>query len=153
MLKKIISGSQTGVNRAALDVALDKSIPCGGWCPKGRLAEGGSLSKKYPIVESKSSDDRIATELNILEGDGTLILTWGRPTGGTAMAGIITKRRGKPFLIIDLKEMYDIEKTIKETLNWIEEKRIEILNITGPRESRCPGIYRDAKELIEKLIL
>jgi len=153
MLKKIISGSQSGVNRAALDVALDKNFPCGGWCPKGRLAEDGKLPSKYPIHEAKSSDDRIATELNITEGDGTLILSWGRSTGGTAMAQIITRRRGKPCLVIDLQLTYNYEKTSRAILDWVEDNKIEVLNITGPRESRCPGIYGDAKALLGKLIL
>lgn len=153
MLKKIISGSQTGVNRAALDVALEKGIPCGGWCPKGRLAEDGVLHKKYPLEESKSSDDRIATEMNIGESDGTLILTWGRPTGGTALSQIVAKRRSKPLLVVDIKETYDDAKAAKEILKWIDNTNIEVLNIAGPRESRCQGIYKDSRSIIEKLIL
>ena len=153
MLKKIISGSQTGVNRAALDVAIEKGIPCGGWCPNGRQAEDGVLNKKYPLEESKSTDDRIATELNIGESDGTLILTWGRPTGGTALSQIVAKRRFKHLFVVDIKKTYDDAKAAKEILKWIESCNIEVLNIVGPRESRCPGIYNDARSIIEKLIL
>ncbi len=152
MLTKIISGAQTGVDRAALDVARAKKFPCGGWCPKGRLAEDGKLPKSYPLEESKSSDERIATELNILEADGTLILTLGRPTGGTALAGELARRRGKPYLVIDLLEVVDTNTASTLIRNWLRENKIEILSISGPRQSRCPGIYESTKAILEKVI-
>jgi predicted Rossmann-fold nucleotide-binding protein len=75
LIKRIISGGQTGVDRAALDVALELGIPCGGWCPKGRLAEDGSIDLRYPLKETNSSEYRERTEKNVEDSDGTLILT------------------------------------------------------------------------------
>ena len=85
MLSRIISGGQTGVDRAALDAALEYNFPCGGWCPKGRLAEDGIISQKYPLKETESSEYEVRTKLNVRGSDGTLILTWGKPTGGTTL--------------------------------------------------------------------
>jgi len=152
MLKKIIASSQTGVNRAALDTALGKSVPCAGWCPKGRTAEDGALSKKYPLQEAKFRDERIPTELNILEADGTLLLTQGRPTGCTALAEVIARRRAKPLLVVDLLKVLNREMTIGFIRKWMDDKKIEVLNVSGPRESRCPGIYQDTRLIMEMLI-
>ena len=152
MLKKIITGSQTGVNRAVLDICRDREFPCGGWCSKGRLAEDGGLHKSYPLVEAKLKDDRLATELNILEGDGTLVLTRGRPTGCTAFPAVLARRRCKPLLVIDLLEVVDIETVVEICRNWIKEGDIEILNVAGPRESRHRGIYHETMTIMESLI-
>ena len=93
MLTRIVSGGQTGVDRAALDVALELSIPCGGWCPKGRKAEDGALPARYPLKETPSEEYAQRTTWNVRDSDGTLILTHGAPTGGT---GTFRSRRPKP---------------------------------------------------------
>ena len=82
--RKIISGGQAGVDRAALDIALELGIECGGWCPKGRGAEDGRIGPKYPLLETGSEDPNVRTERNVRDSDATLIFTWGKPTGGTA---------------------------------------------------------------------
>jgi hypothetical protein len=87
---KIISGGQTGVDRAALDAALALNIPCGGWCPKGRKAEDGPIPERYPLQETSSADYRVRTEKNVTDSDGTLILTRGPVTGGTAYTVIVS---------------------------------------------------------------
>ena len=89
LVEKIVSGGQTGVDRAALDVALELGIPCGGWCPRGRRAEDGALSARYPLMETPSDDYVQRTTWNIRDSDGTLILTRGEPTGGTAQTALI----------------------------------------------------------------
>ena len=71
---KIVSGGQSGVDRAALDFALENKIPCGGWCPKGRLAEDGRIHHRYPLRETSSTDYRVRTQANVEDSDGTLIL-------------------------------------------------------------------------------
>lgn len=84
MLQRIISGGQTGADRAALDTALEHNFPCGGWCPKGRRAEDGTIAPRYPLKETDVYDYPVRTELNVKESDGTLVITKGKPTGGTA---------------------------------------------------------------------
>jgi len=152
MIKKIIASSQTGVNRAVLDAAIGKNITCAGWCPKGRLAEDGALPKRYPLQEAKFSDERIPTEMNVIEGDGTLILTRGRPTGCIALSEVIARRNSKPLLVVDLLKIRNRDMMLSFIRKWIDDKRIEILNVAGPRESRCPGIYQDTRVLLEMLI-
>jgi hypothetical protein len=76
-LEKIISGGQTGVDRGALDAALEASFPCGGWCPKGRKAEDGPIPARYPLKEMDGPAYRLRTERNVRDSDGTLILFFG----------------------------------------------------------------------------
>jgi hypothetical protein len=77
IVREIISGGQTGVDRAALDVARDLGIPCGGWCPKGRRAEDGRIADRYPLQETSSSDYSVRTKSNVREPDGTLLCSLG----------------------------------------------------------------------------
>ena len=84
-VERIVSGGQTGVDRAALDVAIELGVPCGGWCPRGRKAEDGPIAARYPLRETNSVSYRVRTERNVRESDGVLILTWGPPREGTAL--------------------------------------------------------------------
>jgi hypothetical protein len=136
-IEKIISGGQTGADRAALDAALELGIPCGGWCPKGRRAEDGPIDVRYPLKETHSASYRIRTEKNVRGSDGTLIFAWGKPKGGTALTIRFAQRYKKPYLVVDLSEGADPE-TAQE---WLESNEIKILNIAGLREGECPGIY------------
>jgi hypothetical protein len=87
---KIVSGGQTGVDRAALDVALELGIPCGGWCPRNRIAEDGRIAERYPLRESATSDPSVRTELNVIDSDATLVLTWEKASGGTLLTILCT---------------------------------------------------------------
>jgi len=148
MIKKIISGGQTGVDRAALDVALELGIPCGGWCPKGRKAEDGPIDARYPLKETSSSDYPVRTEKNVKDSDGTLILTWGTPTGGTAFTIKMVEKHRKPYLLIDLSKNMDLV----EVVNWIKPEGISVLNVAGPRESKAPGIYQKATRFLREFL-
>ncbi len=141
MLKKIISGGQTGVDRGALDVALDLGIPCGGWCPKGRKAEDGPIDLRYPLKETGSGDYPVRTERNVIEADGTLILTEGKPTGGTALTIKMAVKHRKPYLVIDLARNADSGRVTR----WLTGNRIQVLNVAGPPESKHPGIHERAR--------
>src|SRR6266851_4977853 len=99
MFAKIISGGQTGVDRAALDVALELGIPCGGWCPKGRRAEDGRIPKRYPLVETPTPAYPVRTEWNVRDSDGTLVLARGQASGGTALTIEFATDYGKPCLV------------------------------------------------------
>jgi hypothetical protein len=150
MIEKIISGGQTGVDRAALDVALEENFPCGGWCPKGRLAEDGILSECYPLEETDSPDYEVRTKQNILDSDATLIIAFGCPTGGTALTIKQAVYHNKPYLVIDLEA--NKRNIIGEIVDWIDQSQIRILNVAGPRATKAPYIYKQAKKIIQKVL-
>lgn len=140
ILKKVISGGQTGVDRAALDAALNAGIPIGGWCPKGRRTDDGTLARKYPLIETPLSAYAQRTEWNVRDSDGTLILFEGDIFGGTALTLELVRELGRSFFQVDLKRIPECV----ELIFWMIEKQIHILNVAGPRERHCPGIYTHA---------
>src|SRR5213080_1459301 len=101
VISKIVSGGQTGVDRAALDVALELGIPCGGWCPIGRRAEDGVIPDRYPLRQAPSANYADRTALNVRDSDGTLILARGPLRGGTALTKTFAERYGRPYLVVD----------------------------------------------------
>jgi hypothetical protein len=147
MFTKIVSGGQTGVDRAALDVALSLGLPCGGWCPRGRRAEDGPIAPHYPLTETTSPAYPHRTRLNVRDSDGTLILTRGKPDGGTALTIQLAKKMTKPFLVVDLAKQADVSKVRA----WVREQRLEVLNVAGPRESEKRGIYAEAVRCLREL--
>ncbi len=144
----IISGGQAGVDRAALDVALGLGIPCAGWCPQGRLGEDGIIDKKYPLKETDSEDPNVRTRMNVDEADGTLIIHAGQVDAGTAFTITSCVTSGKPLLEVDLSERYNIG----HILNWLKDKKLEKINVAGPRESYFPGIYDASVRLLGPLL-
>jgi hypothetical protein len=150
MLKKIISGGQTGVDRAGLDAALKAGIPIGGYCPKGRLAEDGTIPLIYPLVELASPESHYRTEQNVINSDGTLILNRGDLSQGTKLTHFYAVEYGKPCLIVQLDNRRDIDP--KQAVRWIQGHFISTLNVAGPRESKHPGIYQEALSYMEKLL-
>ncbi|MBN2371460.1 MAG: putative molybdenum carrier protein [Vicinamibacteria bacterium] len=146
--KRIVSGGQTGVDRAALDAALSAGIPCGGWCPRGRRAEDGRIPPRYPLRETTNAAYPERTEWNIRDSDGTLILGWGRPQGGTALTARLARRYSRPLLILDLRETPS-PRVIAE---WLATNDIAVLNVAGPRESEAPGIHGRAVMLLAKAL-
>ena len=148
MFEKIISGGQTGVDRAALDAALEMGLPCGGWCPKGRRAEDGRIPDHYPLEETSSSDYRLRTRMNVEDSDGTLILTWGPPVGGTALTLKLARRLHKPFFVVDLLQ----GGNASGVLEWGQANDIRILNVAGPREGEAPGIHARAVSFLREVL-
>ena len=148
MLKKIISGGQTGADRAALDFAIKMEIPHGGWIPKGRLAEDGPLPSKYNLKEMRTKIYPKRTEKNVVDSDGTLIVSHGRLTGGSQYTMDMAIMHGKPWLHINLNETSTLEAAQK-VIDWVLSNRIETLNVAGPRASKDPKIYRAVFELLE----
>lgn len=146
-VEKIISGGQTGVDRAALDTALELGIPCGGWCPKGRRAEDGSIPARYPLQESSSSEYPARTDLNVQDSDGTLILTWGPPAGGTLLTLKLARKHHKSLLVLDLSEGPDPN----DVRVWASKNGIRILNVAGPREGEAAGIHEKAFHFLQKV--
>jgi predicted Rossmann fold nucleotide-binding protein DprA/Smf involved in DNA uptake len=148
LLEKIISGGQTGVDRAALDVALETGIPRGGWCPQGRKAEDGRIPDHYPLQEASSPDYPLRTRLNVEDSDGTLVITLGSPKGGTALTLKLAKKLGKPFLLVDLAGRADPA----EVRQWIQKNQIRILNVAGPREGESAGILEKASAFLLEVL-
>ena len=147
----LLSGGQTGVDRAALDFAMDNKIVCGGWCPRDRIAEDGVIPSKYPLKEAAAKFYSWRTELNVRDSDGTLVIYSGTIGNGTDLTVKMAQKMDKPLIIINLD---NIEITLEEKINkWLAENNVEILNIAGPRESTTPGIYKKAYLLLEKLFL
>lgn len=142
---KVVSGGQTGVDRAALDAAMTVGLPVGGWCPQGRRAEDGSVPEHYPLQETPAAAYRVRTEWNVRDSDGTLILNEGPLTGGTlATEKFARDGYGRPLLVLDLGTSPD-PTTV---LDWLATQHIEVLNVAGPRESKCPGIHGRAKAFL-----
>ena len=148
MLRKIISGGQTGVDRAALDVAMRLGIAHGGWVPKGRLAEDGPLPSYYQVEEMPTEEYAARTEKNVLAADGTLIISRGQPTGGTDYTRRMALKHGKQLLHIDLTLNQQPSTAGSLVASWIQMNRIEILNVAGPRESGDPQIYSEAATIL-----
>jgi hypothetical protein len=145
MISRLISGGQSGVDRAALDAALGLGVPCGGWCPRGRKAEDGRIDDRYPLTETPTDDHAQRTTWNVRDSDGTLILTWGEPAGGTLLTAEECRRVGKPHLLIDLAEV-DRPEAVGAVREWIaRELPGGVLNVAGPRGSEHPSVYPRAK--------
>ncbi|WP_296896841.1 putative molybdenum carrier protein [Thiohalocapsa sp.] len=145
---RVVSGGQTGVDRAALDAALAAGVPVGGWCPRGRLAEDGVLPARYPLCETPDADPAQRTEWNVRDSDGTLILHRGPITGGTALTAELARRYGRPLLAVDL----DTGPTVAAIRAWLDGQGIRVLNIAGPRESQAPRIAAAALDLLRQLL-
>lgn len=148
MLKKIISGGQTGADRAALDVAMKFNIEHGGWIPKGRRTEEGALPAQYQLIEMGTEDYRERTKKNIINSHGTLIISRGELTGGSKLTQSYAKVIGRPNCYIDLLNQEEFEAGII-IKSFIMENQIKILNVAGPRLSHCPSIYQDVKTILE----
>lgn len=140
---KIVSGGQTGVDRAGLEVAIALGIAHGGWCPKGRLAEDGSVPSRYELVETDSAEYKVRTIQNVEDSDATLILHERPLSGGTLLTKRVAARLGKPhacFLLVD--------DSIPAIGRWLDEVRPAVLNVAGPRDSSDRGIEQRATELL-----
>ena len=148
MFTRLISGGQTGVDRAALDVALESGMACGGWCPRGRRAEDGPIPQHYPLEETSWDGYPQRTEWNVRDSDGTLILTRGESDRGTALTVRLAVEKRKPYLVVDLLAPWDIE-VVRE---WVEQNGITTLNVAGPRESSSPGVADDARRFLRRLV-
>jgi hypothetical protein len=159
---KIISGGQSGVDRAALDVALEKSIAYGGWCPRGGWAEDFTvppgLLARYPLLrETPLSDPAQRTQWNIRDSDAVLILTAAggiAASQGTSLARELVQRECKPLLAIGL----DDETALQRVRAWLAQlliargDQVLALGIGGPRESEASGIYQRAKDFLSALL-
>lgn len=152
MLRKVILGGQTGVDRAGLDAAMASGIPVGGFCPKGRKAEDGIIPDVYPLEEMETDQCHVRTEQNVVESDGTLIINKGSLSQGTMLTFVYTVHHNKPSLTVQL----DAEQIIdpSHVVRWIHGQDISILNVAGPRETKfTDGIYTEAYFYLQKVFI
>ena len=147
MIQKVVSGGQTGVDRAGLDAAMAIGIPIGGHCPKGRLAEDGTVPDIYHLLEMHSASYTSRTEQNVIDSDGTLVLNLGKLSGGTKRTVEFAIKHSRPYLTIQMEEKPEVTAVIE----WIQQNSICTLNIAGPRESKCPGIYMIVEAYLQKV--
>jgi hypothetical protein len=150
---RVISGGQTGVDRAALDAALETGLDVGGWCPRGRLAEDGTIPGIYPLRETPGRDTAERTRANVAEADATLILVpgpdpaaWG---GGTCLTRRCARRLGKPLRVAVLGG--DDAAAVAGVRDWLRASGAVTLNVAGPRESIAPDIYDRAHRFLVSL--
>ncbi|HEU0054439.1 MAG TPA: putative molybdenum carrier protein [Longimicrobium sp.] len=145
---KIVSGGQTGVDRAALDVARELGIETGGWCPAGRAAEDGPIDPKYPLAETPSADPARRTEWNARDSDATLVVTGRGASAGTELAAATARRLGRPVYVWAATSPADPDAFRR----WLQVYRVRTLNVAGPRESESPGIHAEAAALLRVLL-
>ncbi len=145
---RIVSGGQTGADRAALDAALALGLEAGGWVPLGRQAEDGTIPDRYPnLQEAESELPAVRTELNVRESDATVIFSHGTLTGGTALTESITRKLAKPLLHLDLDRVTEVTASAA-LYDWLVRQRPGTLNVAGPRESKDPAIHAATKRVL-----
>ena len=150
----IISGGQTGVDRAALDVALEFGLPRGGFCPRGRRAEDGPIPDRYPLTELASPEYADRTRKNVEAAAATLILHAGEIAGGTRLTVDLCGELGKPVRTVDVMTAAD-EAAAADVADWIRREVLHrggLLNVAGPRESESPGIGARAAALLRRVL-
>jgi len=152
MIAKIISGGQTGADRAALDFAIDNNIPHGGWIPKGRITEAGQLPDKYQLQEMATTSYDKRTEQNVIDSDGTVIVSHGNLTGGSALTQTFAIKHYKPCLHLDMNNTTIIEAA-DSLNNWIRKNNIMTLNVAGPRVSKDDKTYQVTRDLLEAVFI
>lgn len=150
--QRIVSGAQTGVDRAALDVALELGVPCGGWVPGGRLDEDGRIPDRYPnLVETSTAEWDERTEANVRDSDGTLLLCRGPLTGGSKYTATVARRLDRPCLHLDLAEL-QVPIAARRASDWIDAEHVEVLNVAGPRASKDPALYCIAAAVLRAVL-
>ncbi len=146
----IVSGGQTGADRAALDWAIAHGMPHGGWCPRGRRAEDGPLAPSYVLTETVSKGCRARTVRNVRDSDATLIVNLGALDGGSLETLRIAERCHKPVRVVQLDWLPE-RRVLAELRAWLVECSVRVLNVAGPRASKRAGIYSATREFLDLL--
>ena len=149
---KIISGGQTGADRAGLDAAIASGLKYGGAVPLGRLAEDGPLAEKYEGMEELETPHYpTRTEKNVVDGDATLAFTMGGMGEGTAYTIELARQYGKPCLHLDLEKHVE-SAAVALIREWLLEVKPAVLNVAGSRESTSPGIYEKVYDVLTRVL-
>lgn len=149
-IEKIVSGGQTGVDRAALDAAIQSGLQHGGWCPAGRRAEDGVIPDCYELSETNSSDYYERTVANVLDSDATIIFLFDNKVGfGTKLTYKVCQKHQKDVFSVDISN----KKSVNKLLLWINDKKPRVLNVAGNRESQSVGVYEVAFEILLQVFI
>jgi Circularly permutated YpsA SLOG family len=148
---KIISGGQTGVDRAALDVALKRGIECDGWCPAARLDEFGRIPDQYPLRELEAGGFTERTLQNVKDSDGTIIIYPGELSGGTERTVRFCVEQQRAHHLIDASKI-SAGEAARLIADFVGDHKIEILNVAGPRQSEWPEGYRYAFRALDRFL-
>lgn len=148
---KIISGAQTGVDRAALDAALSLGAECGGWCPAGRRDEDGRIPDHYPVRELDAGGFTERTARNVQDSDATLIIHCGALAGGTAETAQLCAEHNKPCASVDAEKLTAAAAAAR-ALAFVRKHDIRVLNVAGPRASEWPRGHDFAREVVRSFI-
>jgi len=148
---RIVSGGQSGVDRGALDAALDRGVPCGGWCPPGRRAEDGPIPQRYPVSALDHGGYAQRTRRNVVDSDGTVILYEHVLEGGTALTAALCRGQAKPCLVLDASRLSP-EAAAGSILRFMDRHHIAVLNVAGPRASKWPAAHGYAYRAILRVL-
>ena len=151
MITRIISGGQTGVDRAALDTAIERRIQHGGWVPQGRSAEDGPLGSQYCVEETPSPEVSLRTEWNVRDADATLIISHGQLVGGSKLTQQMAHQYDKPCLHVDLATL-SVSDAAKQITHWLIAIRVKTLNVAGARHSEDTAVYKRTRELLHMVL-
>lgn len=156
----MVSGGQTGVDRAALDAARSVNLPIGGWCPRGRRSEDGRIPSEYPLRETAARSYAVRTEWNVRDSDGTLVVVLDEVTSGTRLTVDLARKHQKPLHIVHLHpsaapglflDGNSANAELASVVEWLSQHRIRILNVAGPRGSSAESVYREAMTFLVDL--
>ncbi len=150
-LQKIVSGGQTGVDRGALDAALELGFSFGGWCPADRMAEDGRIDDRYPVVELAGAGYRQRTRQDVIDSDGTLVIYNGELSGGTRETVRFCERLGKPFVALDALTVDEAEM-VERALAFVVEQGVAVLNVAGPRASSWVDGHAVARRVVGAVV-
>jgi hypothetical protein len=153
VIARIVSGGQTGADRGGLDAAIRLGLAHGGWCPKGRRAEDGTIPAQYRLTETKSRTYSERTRRNVIDSDATVVFTKGLPTAGSRLTIEMTDEEDRPMLHIDISGWPgDRGEDVETFRGWLAARHVSTLNVAGSRESKTPGLQRLVEQfLVEAL--
>ena len=151
-LRKIVSGGQTGADQGALSACVQAGFPYGGWIPKGRRTEKGKVPARYRMRQHWSRHYPPRTEKNVVDSDGTVIFTYGKPDGGSRLTIDFAKKHGKPWLAVDATGPH--VEIVARVVRWIRRRLPDgaVLNMAGSRRSKAPGIHRAVKQVVVEVL-
>jgi hypothetical protein len=150
-ITKIVSGGQTGADRAALDFAIEYDMDHGGWMPEGRMAEDGPIPDRYGLIELSGGGYARRTEKNVEDSDGTLIVSRGPLSGGSLLTFEVAQKHGRPCVHVDLETVIVFDAAI-DVYEWLRGHEVHVLNVAGPRASKDESIYELTWNLLEMVL-